>query len=66
MNDILKGLSTYAYKRLSFADCETLEEMIGGEVYPSDENSDVGGILYMMPDGETAHEDFLILEPITK
>jgi hypothetical protein len=64
MRKILKALTEKAYKRLSVDDCKTLKEMIGSEVYVSDENSDVGGILYMMPDGETAHEDFLILETI--
>jgi hypothetical protein len=60
---ILKGLSTHALT-LSVNDYRTLESMIGCEVYQSDEDPEDNGVLYIMPDGETAHEDFLILETI--
>lgn len=35
----LKGLTLYAYKRLSISDIDILEKMIGGEVYKSKETS---------------------------
>lgn len=54
---ILKGLTEQAYKYLTVEDIEFLESFIGCEVYYVEELD-----LVMMPDNDTCHRDFLILE----
>ena len=55
---ILKGLTEEAYRDLLIEDIELFESFIGCEVY-YDEDS--WGLI-VMPDNDTCHRDFLILE----
>jgi hypothetical protein len=59
------GLSQYAERHLCEEDTESLIEMIGCEVEESDNLSIVDGKrMFIMPDGEEAHIDYLELEEI--
>lgn len=61
------GLSIYAEKHLCEEDTEQLTEMIGCEVFESDTPSMVDGkTMFIMPDGEETHIDYLELEEITE
>lgn len=59
------GLSKYAERHLCEEDIEQLTEMIGCEVEESENTSIVDGKrMFIMPDGEEAHIDYLELEEI--
>ncbi len=59
------GLSKYAEKHLDVDDFNDLKEMIGSEVIESDIPSIVDGKrMFIMPDGEETHIDYLELEKI--
>ena len=59
------GLSKYAERHLCEEDTEQLKEMIGSEVVESPFNSIVDGKrMFIMPDGEETHIDYLELEEI--
>lgn len=59
------GLSKYAERHLCVEDIESLTEMIGCEVTESDKPSIVDGKrMFIMPDGEETHIDYLELEQI--
>lgn len=56
---ILKGLTEEAYRNLLIEDIELFESFIGCEVYYDE---DTGRELIILPDNDTCHRDFLILE----
>lgn len=59
------GLSKYAERHLCVEDTEQLTEMIGCEVEESENPSIVDGKrMFIMPDGEETHMDYLELEEI--
>ncbi len=59
------GLSKYAKKNLCEEDTEQLTEMLGCEVEESDTPSIVDGKrMFIMPDGEETHIDYLELEEV--
>jgi glutamine amidotransferase PdxT len=61
----LIGITEYAERWLSEEDIETLKEMIGCEVYESKKKSHIDKkIMFIMPDGEETHIDFLQIEEI--
>ena len=59
------GVSEHGHKWLCEEDIEQLNEMIGCEIEESDKPSIVDGKrMFIMPDGEETHIDFLELEEI--
>ena len=59
------GLSRYAERHLCVEDIERLTEMIGCEIEESEKLSIVDGKrMFIMPDGEETHIDYLELEEI--
>lgn len=61
------GLSIYAERHLCEEDTEVLNQMIGSEVFESENKSIVDGkTMFIMPDGEETHIDYLELEEITE
>lgn len=59
------GLTKYAKRHICVEDTESLTEMIGCEVTESDKPSIVDGkMMFIMPDGEETHIDYLELEQI--
>lgn len=63
----LIGLTEYAKNHLAASDLENISQMIGCEVFESDEISDIDGDkLFIMSDNELTHAKFLQLEKITK
>jgi len=61
----LIGLTDYAKEFLSDKELEGIESMIGCTIYERDYPSGVdGGRLFCLPDGEDAHEVFLLIEKL--
>ena len=60
----LIGVSSYAERFLSCEDLDSLKEMIGCEIIESRKSWIDGRTLFLMPNGEEAHIDFLELEQI--
>lgn len=59
------GLSKYAERNLCEEDTERLTEMIGCEIEESEYPSIAdGGKMFIMPDGEGCHIDFLDIEEV--
>ena len=57
---VLTGITDYAKRHLTVEDIEYLEEMEGCEI---EEYKDG---LYILPDGETAHSDFINTDQLAK
>ena len=61
----LMGVSQYAKKHLTANDLTALEEMVGCNIIESENKAEIdGGKMFVMPDGEDTHIDFLDVEEI--
>lgn len=59
------GVTELAHRRLEDDDIESLLDMVGMTCYKCDHVSEIDGkSLFMMPDGEETHIDFIQIELI--
>ena len=58
---ILRGVTEYAKRHLTFEDIEDIEAMVGCEVEIGS-----GCDFFILPDGESIHSDFVNVEQLAK